>query len=249
MISRKRILEAFLPDNLFRDKWSIFFLLLTLVFLVIEYFGWQGPFHRLMGGSAFYTSLGRMDRNLYAQLWTTVSFLIFLVLIPTLVLRLAFQKEDYQWMLGLGSLASSYKAYILAYVLMFLPLVLAAKSPAFYRFYPLYRPESYSQWVLFELIYLPQFFAVEFFFRGPLLSYANKRLGVSALFLMVFPYALIHIHKPFTEALGSIVAGIVLGHMALKGRSIWGGVALHMLVALTMDTAALYFSGTLASFH
>lgn len=249
MISRARVLAAFLPAGLFKDRWSLFFLLLTLTFLVIEYFGWQGPFHRLLGGSEFYVGLSRMDRNLYAQIWTTTSFLIFLVLLPSLVIKLFFEKDSFKWMLGRGELASSFWAYALAYALMFIPLIVAAKSPAFHRFYPLYRPGSYAEWAIFELIYLPQFFAVEYFFRGPLLSYAHKRLGASALFVMVFPYALIHIHKPFAEALGSIVAGIVLGHMALKGRSIWGGVALHMMVALTMDSAALYFSGTLSSFH
>ncbi len=245
----KKVIDSYFARDLFKDAWASFFLFLTLTFLIVEYFGWQGPFHQLFGQSEFYRALSRADRNLYAQIWTTSSFLLFFLILPGVYLKKFQMRESYEWMLGLGTLRQSYWAYLLAYVLMFIPLILAASSPSFNRFYPLYRPESYSQWIFFELIYLPQFLAVEFFFRGPLLSFAHKRLGSSALFLMSFPYALIHIHKPFPEAVGSIVAGVVLAHMALKGRSIWGGVALHMLVALTMDSASLYFSGTLRSFH
>lgn len=243
------LLKSFFPKDLFKDPWSILFLLFTFIFLLVEYFGWQGPFHHMFQGGAFYRSLSQMDRNFFAQLWTTASFLILFVVVPSLCLKILFKKDSFEWILGRGELSSSYKLYLIAYAFMFLPLILAASSPAFYRFYPLYRPSGISDWMCFELVYLPQFFAVEFFFRGPILSFLSKRIGPSSLLVMAFPYALIHIHKPFPEAIGSIVAGVVLGHLALKGRSIWGGVVLHMLVALTMDSASLYFSGTLSSFH
>ena len=60
---------------------------------------------------------------------------------------------------------------------------------------------------------------------------------------MVLPYALIHIHKPFPEAIGSIFAGLVLAHLALKGKSIWPGVVLHMMIAVSMDFLGLWNSG------
>ena len=63
---------------------------------------------------------------------------------------------------------------------------------------------------------------------------------------MVVPYALLHIHKPFPEAMGSIVAGLVLGMLALKTRSIWPGLVVHGGVALAMDWFALLRSGTMA---
>ena len=60
--------------------------------------------------------------------------------------------------------------------------------------------------------------------------------------MMTLPYALIHIHKPFPESIGSIFAGIALGYLALKGRSIWPGVALHLFIAWTTDVLSLHFS-------
>ena len=59
-------------------------------------------------------------------------------------------------------------------------------------------------------------------------------------------YALIHIYKPFPEAVGSIIAGYVLGWLALRTRSIWPGVFVHCSVALAMDTLALWQTGRLA---
>ena len=56
---------------------------------------------------------------------------------------------------------------------------------------------------------------------------------------MVIPYCMIHFHKPLPEVFGAIVAGIVLGWLALETRSLWGGVLLHVAVALSMDVAAL----------
>jgi len=41
------------------------------------------------------------------------------------------------------------------------------------------------------------------------------------------------------ETLAAIFAGLVLGILALRSRSIWGGVAIHVAVALTMDATAL----------
>jgi membrane protease YdiL (CAAX protease family) len=60
---------------------------------------------------------------------------------------------------------------------------------------------------------------------------------------MVVPYCMIHFGKPFLEALAAIAAGIVLGTLALKTRSIWCGVLIHVSVAISMDVAALVQRG------
>ena len=41
------------------------------------------------------------------------------------------------------------------------------------------------------------------------------------------------------EATGSILFGLFLGVLALMSRSIWGGVMVHVAVALSMDLAGL----------
>ena len=47
------------------------------------------------------------------------------------------------------------------------------------------------------------------------------------------------------ETFAAIIAGIVLGFMSLKTRSIWLGAAVHVAVALGMDFLSLWHNGLL----
>jgi membrane protease YdiL (CAAX protease family) len=60
-----------------------------------------------------------------------------------------------------------------------------------------------------------------------------------ALPVMVIPYMMIHLPKLWPEATGAIVFGLFLGFLALRSRSIWGGVAIHASVALTLDLSGM----------
>ena len=40
---------------------------------------------------------------------------------------------------------------------------------------------------------------------------------------------------------GAVVAGLILGTLALRTKSIWAGVLIHISVALTMDLLALQY--------
>ena len=67
----------------------------------------------------------------------------------------------------------------------------------------------------------------------------KRALGSHAIFVMCVPYCMIHFHKPVQEVTGAIFAGIILGTLALRTRSIWCGVLIHVSVAWTMDLLAL----------
>jgi membrane protease YdiL (CAAX protease family) len=62
---------------------------------------------------------------------------------------------------------------------------------------------------------------------------------------MTVPYCMIHFGKPMAETLAAIVAGIILGLMSLKTRSIWFGACLHVAVAMSMDFLSLWHKGML----
>ena len=134
------------------------------------------------------------------------------------------------------------RVYVGLYALM-LPLVLLASTQAsFQDTYPFYTPnelESLWPWfVLWEVLYLGQFIALELFFRGFGVHGLAPRLGVLAVPVMVVPYVTIHFGKPLPEAIGSIVAGSVLGVVSLRqGSAFWGGV-LHWSVAISIDVLA-----------
>lgn len=92
---------------------------------------------------------------------------------------------------------------------------------------------------LYELCYFLYFVGWEFLFRGWMLNGLLPRFGrAGALLIPMVPFAVMHLGKPELEALGSIVAGLALGVLALRTASFWYGALLHGLVAVWMDLLA-----------
>jgi hypothetical protein len=140
-----------------------------------------------------------------------------------------------------------------AMLLVVLPFVVfASTTDAFLRVYPKCQgaADSPGSLIIWELAYGTQFLMLECFFRGFLIFALARYVGSLAIFVMVVPYAMIHLGKPIAECFGSIAAGIALGTIALRTGSIWGGVAVHCAVAWSMDLLALLRTGRLlAMFH
>lgn len=85
------------------------------------------------------------------------------------------------------------------------------------------------------LAYLPAILQVEVCFRGVLLFGLLSRLRAPlAISISVLPYGLVHLDKPLEEALGSILVGIALSAAAIWCRSIWYGLLLHLIGAVTL---------------
>lgn len=230
--------KYYLPESYQRLDLKLLatFLLLTLCMLLIEYFGWQGPFYKNYQRFSLTSNLSRNDVFFYAQVFTSSSFITYMIIFP-LVLHLfsPVQTENFYGLTGFKNFPMLFKPYIPLLIIMLPVLWIAAQTASFNQFYPLYRPQNVQDFLLYECIYLTQFIAVEFFFRGFFLFRLEKFLPGKAVFIMVLPYALIHIHKPFPEAMGSIFAGLILGMLALKSKSIWPGILTHATVAFSTD--------------
>jgi membrane protease YdiL (CAAX protease family) len=166
--------------------------------------------------------------------------IFFYFVVPATVVKLVFQERLQDW----GLSVEGYFRHLWVYVVLFLPvgaLVWAVSyTPAFQQNYPFYaNPNGLADFLVWEIMYALQFCALEFFFRGFLLNGLKERLGVDAILLMIIPYCMIHFQKPLLETFGAIVAGLILGILAMRTRSIWGGATIHVAVATSMDVAAL----------
>ncbi len=108
--------------------------------------------------------------------------------------------------------------------------------------YPLYDFAILGGWHFwgFHLFYGLQFLGLEAFFRGYMLFGLYPRLGNHAVAVMMIPYVMIHFGKPLPETLAAIVAGFVLGWLAIKSKSFLWGWMLHWGVALTMDVVVIW---------
>jgi membrane protease YdiL (CAAX protease family) len=131
--------------------------------------------------------------------------------------------------------------YVVLFALVFPAVVLASRTAAFEHTYPFYKWANRSRTDLWswEAMYVAQFLSLEFFFRGVMLQSLRKLVGSNAIFFMIVPYCMIHYGKPMPETLGAIGAGLILGTLAMRTRSIWGGVMIHVGVAVSMDVLAL----------
>jgi membrane protease YdiL (CAAX protease family) len=126
----------------------------------------------------------------------------------------------------------------LGFYLTVLPLILHFfRDPRFQEMYPFYRYGNQYPLLglVWELSYGSMFFSLEFFFRGFLIRQLSPRWGWGALWFSALPYCAIHYLKPLPEMLGALPAGLVLGYASWRSGSIWGGLAVHLGVAFTMD--------------
>jgi membrane protease YdiL (CAAX protease family) len=211
--------------------------------ILVLWFGHRGVFQE-----HFAPHLDQSDPyfGIYPELWWAGMWFFLMLLVPATGIKLAGGRlGDYG--LRLQGVRRHLKLYFLLYLAVLPPVLVASQFESFRQTYPLC-PEAGKSLVhllIFEVAYALQFVALEFFFRGFLLFGLVRYLGALVIPLMAIPYAVIHMGKPFSEAMGAIVAGTVLGLVSLRTGSVVGGIGIHYAVALTMDLLALGQKSTL----
>jgi len=180
-------------------------------------------------------------RDLIGYLWWGSWHLLCFIIIPMLTIKLVLKQslKDYGWQWG------DVHKHWLGYVLLATPIIgfaiIASFGEDFSRHYPFYKnaSRSWTDFILWELIYIIQFIGVEFFFRGFLVNGLRIQFGSLSVAVMCLPYLMLHFPKLWPESMGAILFGFFLGILAVRSRSIWGGVGVHVTIAMTMDFAAM----------
>jgi len=221
----------------------------AVALLAIHYLKFSSTLYELLAWGIGHADAGALLRGtwgpLLAEAWWGLVHLLGYVLLPAALLRWGLRMR----VADVGLRWRDTSRWLGWCVLLALPIVgfafLASFTDEFTRTYPFYRHagRSWADLVAWELIYLSQFVFLEFFFRGFMLETLAPRLGAGSIFVMAVPYMMIHLPKPWPEATGAILFGILLGLLALRSRSIWGGVMVHVTVALSMDLMSLAQTG------
>jgi hypothetical protein len=168
-------------------------------------------------------------------------------LLPFAVWKLMFRRDS---LLDFGLRPTGFREHAWIYALcvaVMIPLMLIVKrQPDFGSYYPMYKlaGRSWFDFVLWETIYIAQFLGLEMFFRGWWIR-ATRVFGIGAIWSMVVPYCMIHYGKPYLEACAACVAGVILGSLSMKTRSIYSGFLVHGTVAILMDILSLDARGGL----
>ncbi len=185
--------------------------------------------------------------------WFSMSVFLYM-LIPLLLsygARLSFNRN---YGLGLGDWRAGLKVSGLFLLVMLPATYLASTTKVFAGQYPLAGASAYtltypggkteiSLWLFaaYELGYICYFIGWEFMFRGWMVNGLLPKFGrAGALLIPVGAFAVMHLGKAEPEALGSIVAALALGILALRTRSFWYGVLVHSAVAVWMDVISSF---------
>lgn len=183
------------------------------------------------------------DARLHNLLWWSCTIIFVYFIVPAFLTIFVFKMRLRDMGIKLRGSMQGWPVYILMLAVM-IPLVwYFSSTESFQRRYPFYQPASdeslWPNFILWEITYFIQFCALEFFFRGFITLGTRKSFGYMSIFVMMVPYCMIHFGKPMPETIGAIIAGLVLGTLSMKSRSVVLGILIHYSVAVTMDVFAL----------
>lgn len=168
--------------------------------------------------------------------WFGGQFLMGFVL-PVVILLLVFKNKPKEIGLGLGDwkLASVLAALYLPAVLVGC-WILSADAD-FLAKYPHHSAaaRSWSVFIKYEIIFVLYWVGWEYLWRGYVLFGTAKTFGIYAIFVQALPFAVLHINKPFEEAILSIIGAIALGGLVWRCRSFWIAVPIHAFQMMAID--------------
>ena len=167
----------------------------------------------------------------------------FIYLIPVWILKKTVDKQV-EGIYGLARSSKHINAYLMLFLMLLPFLVLTSFTPDFLSAYPQFRPWLFEgsfglpTWIytpVYELGYAIDFLKTELVFRGMLIIGMVSIMDKKAVLPMVAMYVAIHFGKPLGETISSIFGGYILGALAYQTRHIWGGVIVHICIAMTME--------------
>jgi membrane protease YdiL (CAAX protease family) len=243
------------------DSKVIIILVAAALCLTLQRYVGKGDTHEPMGrllhwlgfdrAAGFLLDLARdrPEMQLDRLTWWVSVGLLANVVVPMLIIRFVFRERLRDYGIKLQGAFADGWVYIVLFSVAAPLVYMASALDRFQEKYPFYNvaldgglSPAFWRW---EVLYMVQFFGVEFFYRGFLVHGLKRRFGVYAICVMMVPYCMLHFTKPMPETLAAICGAIVLGFMSLRTRSIWLGTAIHITIAGLMDAASLWRKGWL----
>jgi membrane protease YdiL (CAAX protease family) len=156
--------------------------------------------------------------------------LIYYLLIPLAAGWVLFRDKPWDYGMRIGRWKSSIILTLVCLAGMALILYGGSKMPEFRSYYH----KSAIDWPELLLDKALYYFAWEFLFRGYILFGLEKSIGRSAIFVQAIPFVLLHLGKPFWEALACIPGGFGFGYLAYKTRSFLPCFVIHFGMHVVM---------------
>lgn len=145
---------------------------------------------------------------------------------------------------GLQRNASYINVYLTVFMIMFPALVVFAGTPDFLSYYPRFKywlatgafgMEDWQHIAIFDVSYGIDFLSVETLYRGAFVLGMLRWLGPRCVLPMVALYVSVHMGKPAVEMCTAAIGGYLLGILAYRTKHLWGGVIVHVAIALSIE--------------
>lgn len=187
------------------------------------------------------------NSQLHQLTWWVGTMITVYLFVPLLLVKFLFKESFGEYGMKWKGAFHNWQLYVVMLAVM-LPLVIYFSSTKSFQLrYPFYSPAKneklFPDFWMWEVLYFFQFVALEFFFRGFITLGLRKRFGYYSIFIMMIPYCMIHFGKPMPETIGAIFAGLILGTLSMKSRSIFLGILIHYSIAISMDMCSLWRKG------
>lgn len=239
------------PSKQFDYKILVIFIWTAVGLSMIKYWGEPNFFAGVLENCGMKSLSGKLqvwansgNASLRHLEWWVCTMIVVYLLVPLCIVKFIFHEPLSEYGLKWKGAFKNWELYVVMLAVM-LPLVIYFSSTkSFQARYPFYDPTKdehlWPDFWIWEALYFIQFIALEFFFRGFMTLGLRKRFGYYSIFVMMVPYCMIHFGKPMPETIGAIIAGLILGTLSMKSRSILLGVLIHYSIAISMDLCALW---------
>ena len=190
----------------------------------------------------FISRLGKERTKAGWVLFERLTGVFFFGFIPIILVLVLYKKGLHQFGVQSGELLISFYWILGLMPVIILMSYLNAGKKANLNMYPQIRKSDWNFQLIIAsaLSWIVYLMAYEFMFRGFLLFISVAYLGVwPAIALNVAIYALVHVPKGATEAIGAIPLGILLCIVTLQTGSIIMALAIHIIMALSNEWFSL----------
>ena len=224
-----------------RQQWRVPVLCITAGILLVLYQYEAQPefFDARLARRFFFSPVNELYRHLYSFIATFV----LLGLLPATIAGVLWNERPSAYGLGLGRKKLTGIMVSLALFGLMVPVLAHASTlPAVSAGHPLSRlaAKHTNALIIYETCLFMYLIGWEFFFRGFLLFGLAAKTGEAAIYIQALAYVAMHLGKSQAEAVAAIPAGIALGYLAGRTGSVWYGIVLHWLCAVTLDLFVIY---------